>query len=155
MFQNRKLWCWFLAQVSFLDEIFHFINAKNSYMQSLWSSLSCLVLLMLRISTQIFPLPGSFSSFHSLQQGFFILHGAHALNLFPLRLGHCMCITIIVFLSRRWTACLVYLDISAALCTCDHNKRLIKVPCKMHQCQNSTLDPGTDLLPQVKSSYNS
>lgn len=48
------------------------------------------------------------------------------------RFGHCKCIIIIafhIFLSRRWTSCLVYLGIPPALCTCGHSKTSIKVSC--------------------------
>lgn len=127
--------CWIIKlQFCVLDEVheiilltFHSVNGKLGDKRSLWSTLFCLVLLTLQV-------------FKSPPRGFFFVETSPLLpagprysawhsTLSPWRLGHntCSIIGFHVFLSRRWTSCLVYLGVPADLRTCGHSKRSINI----------------------------
>lgn len=78
----------------------------------------------LQVSTQRFLLRGNFST-----PSRWALYSAWHSTLSPWRLGHdtCSIIGFHVFLSRRWTSCLVYLGVPADLRTCGHSKRSINI----------------------------
>lgn len=59
---DYKVACWLLNKVrETILLVFHLVSTKHGFKQSSWSPLFCLVPLTLRVSTQMFPLPGSSS----------------------------------------------------------------------------------------------
>lgn len=126
--------CWIIKlQFCILDEvheivlIFRSVSRKLGDKRSLWSILFCLVLFTLQVfkppsrcflfveTSPLLPAGPRYSAWHSTS------------SLWKLSHYTCTVIDFQIFLSRRWTSCLVYLGIPTVLCTCGHSKRSINV----------------------------